>query len=162
MPSVLEAYRALRQRRGPEAASGHGRAWRAGASEGPLLAGPGVHGLLETPACQGPRSCVISVCANQPTKHRKPPGSRIIVRGFIGSRFSIKKEFIIHILINCLWLPTISRTIRRLPDVFQCFIGWFGHGVQKRCLEQSGTGRFSSCMCMWFAELRSEQSGTNH
>ena len=49
VPSVLEAYRALRQRRGPEAASGHGRAWRAGASEGPLLAGLGVQGLLEAP-----------------------------------------------------------------------------------------------------------------
>ena len=42
VPSVLEAYRALRQRRGPEAASGHGRAWRTGASEGPRLAGPGL------------------------------------------------------------------------------------------------------------------------
>ena len=87
------------------------------------------------PACQGPRFCVISVCANEPTKHRKPPGSRIIVRGFIGSRFSIKKEFINDILINSLRLPTIPRTIRRLPDVFRCFIGWFGHGVRTRCQE---------------------------
>ena len=86
------------------------------------------------PACQGPRFCVISVCANEPTKHRKPPGSRIIVRGFIGSRFSIKREFINDILINCLWLPTISRTITRLPGGFRCFVGSFAHTLitQKR------------------------------
>ena len=39
--------------------------------------------------CQGHPFCVNSACANQPTKHRKTPGSRRIVRGILGRRFII-------------------------------------------------------------------------
>ena len=79
------------------------------------------------PACQGPRFCVISVCANEPTKHRKPPGSRVIVREIVGShkqliRISLMNSFFIEKR-----LPMNPRTIMRLPGGFRCFVGSFAH-----------------------------------
>ena len=66
---------------------------------------------------------------NHIAKHWKTPGRRSSAREILGRRHTNCEKQKLTNPFHCMRLPMNPRALRRLPDVFQRFAGWFCHAA---------------------------------